>query len=455
MYIDPRSAPSSGGGADTNIYNTDGTLTANRTLDGDGNDFCFENYGQYKLDSILTATGIFDDDGNTGIYVEESADENRLRFQTFSDFYTGAEAYHGVIDTDGLYFVSFAEDAQVLTADGRADTSNSTTRRAELLVERGPIPDSVPTSGILPGITGASVGSYAMFQVGRDTRVAGMGVIHEDIASGLTQTVGMWSKNFSTEHFIGFQPGASAWIREMDSGGANDLYIRLDSTRLLIVENTTGAGTTSGAVLARDDSHFSGGGCVWRQPFGDEFGRAQVGVTGLANQRFDATLRGMSWGALATQAGGPGGTDNTFAVGKTTSSLSTPNAANLTPADCDAFDFNGGVAPNSGMSHAMIYCTISFELVGASTGESIYELQWWDNNKNLATAQEVKRISFGTEHSTNTVQFAQHWPGPGSNSPGSGSLGYVQLELRIQRISGSDDIQVIDDGCQLIINRIS
>lgn len=451
------------GGIDTSIYGNDGVISGNRIVDVSGNTLSFTN-SDIDIDANLAVPSISDADEDTIIYLEETADEDRIRIEVPSALYASGDYSVGHIDTDGLEFRSFANaDAQVLLADDEVNTGSSLTRRAELLVKRDTYPDSVPLSSVIPGIVAGDSGSFVIMQAGRDTRVAGLGVMQDDIASGSNVAgIGMWGKNFSREQFMGFQPGSSMWIRDDD--GVNETYIRLDSTRLQIRTNLTGSGGTS-QVMGRDDTHYnSGGGAHWKNSITASRLRSDVGDSALSAydlQVFDGTLRGMSWvpttGTLGQSATGSNGSPYGVQMNVSANPVPTPAAANLVPGIplCTAFDAFGNGGP-SGQSSASFFeeivCEITFELNVAPTGESIYELYWWENSHDARLNDSIRRLSFNTGRTVQHVHMTDLWPGKFLGI-GIGPLGYSQVELRIQRVSGADDIRVLRAGAHIMINR--
>ncbi len=245
------------------------------------------------------------------------------------------------------------------------------------------------------------------------------------------------------------------WVRSRNTSG-DECYIRMDPTRFLMFDNATGTGSSTGSIWAKDFFSFPGGGHSWRDAWAAEMLRAGVGTTTYANQVFDATVRGMSFAAPGTVTGpGPGATDSSSAWGMSTSSQSTPAAQNLVPGIplCTAFDLQGGAGTNKGWSRTDIFMELSFETVGVPVAESVYVMEWWENSWNLLASANRKEVSFGPNNTRAHISMYLEFPGDFLGI-GPGPLGYPQLEFRIYRISGSDDIQVINQGARVVFKRV-
>lgn len=455
------------GGIDTSIYGNDGVVSANRIVDVSGNTLSFIN-SDIDIDANLAVPSISDADEDTKISLEQTADEDRIRFQSASTFFVENEVYHGHFDEDGFEFRMFTEAAEQAQLDANDEPSiaSSVTRRSEVKQFLGIVDDSIPTNGMVPGILPGETASHSMFRVGRDTRMAGIGAFKMDVANGQTETLGILGENYSTQAFLGWQTASSIWIRSRRLSDAAEYYHRLDSTRWQVVTGPTGSGG-SGQQIGRDPVNYnSGGGAHWMNPVVAVRLLAGVGVNASSPyhlQTFDATLRGMSWvptaGTLGQSATGNLGNPHPIQMNLSANPVPTPCSPDVTAdvagiTTCTAFDAYGNGGPTGiggGIFQARIEMNISFQVL-APTGESVYRIEWWENSHDVALAENAVEISFNIGNTRQTVSMSNYWPGKFIGL-GVGPLGYSQIELRIQRISGADDIQVIQEGSHVMFMR--
>lgn len=86
---------------DTSIYKSDGTLTGDRTVDVDSNVLSFIN-SDICIDARVKVPAFTDDDEDTAVWVEKTADEDRIRVESASTFFPENQVFHGHFDEDSF-----------------------------------------------------------------------------------------------------------------------------------------------------------------------------------------------------------------------------------------------------------------------------------------------------------------------------------------------------------------